>query len=108
MASPDPLVSLAVPQNPADAHPAGHVVSLYLPPDAGKTMEMPGTPAMPLFALSVPRQLPSAGVTVYCHVPPGTECSVQLSVEVDPEIVPEHAVPGEIAVDELCAYLLTT
>src|SRR6266496_6716956 len=96
LASPDPLASLAVPQNPAEAQPAAHVASSYLPPDAGKTMEIPGTPAMVLFALSVPSQLPSTGETVYCQVPPGTECSVQLSVAVDPEMVPEHAAPGVI------------
>jgi len=31
-----------------------------------------------LFALSVPRQIPAAGVTVYFQLPVGTACSTQL------------------------------
>jgi len=47
------------------------------------------TVAAVLCALSDPVQLLSVGVTVYFHVPPGTDVSVHVSAE----IVPEHELP---------------
>jgi len=44
---------------------------------------------MELFGLSVPRQFPGAGVTVYCQVPVGTPPSVH----VVPETAPLQADP---------------